>query len=166
MGRYLRGSVDESMLLGTLAAKDVILQAFGDTVKDRTFISSLIARYSITAFTKSTSDGPILVGVCHSDYTAAEVEEWIENADSWDEGNMIQQEIAKRKIRMVGTFQNPVDEAAADVLNDGKPIRTKLNWILNQGQTLNLWAYNQGGSPLATTDPVVQAFGHANLWPR
>ncbi len=154
------------MLLGTLAAKDAILQAVGDTVKERTWVSSVRALWTLAAFTKSTSDGPIMVGLAHSDYTAAEIEEWIENSDSWDEGNLVQQEIAKRKIRMVGVFLNPVDEAASSRLNEGKPVTTKCGWILNAGQTLSIWGYNMGGSPLATTDPTVQAFGHANLWPR
>lgn len=164
--RYLRGSVDEALALGTLAALDVIAAAFGDTVNERTFVSSVVFRWSLSAFTKSTGDGPILVGVSHSDYTAPEIEEWIENSDSWDEGNLVQQEIAKRKIKMVGTFDNPADEAEVSILNDGKPITTKCKWILNQGQTLNLWVYNMGSSPLATTSPVVACFGYANLWPR
>ncbi len=164
--RYLRGSMDESMLLGTLAAKDVISQAVGDTVKERTYLSSVVARWSITSFTKSTGDGPILVGVAHSDYSAAEIEEWLENSGSWDEGDLVQQEIAKRKIRQVGFFENPIDEADSVVLNYGKAINTKCGWILNTGQTVQIWAYNAGGSPLATTDPIVQAFGHGNLWPR
>ncbi len=164
--KYLRGSVDESLALTTLAAKTVAEQVFGDTVNERTFVSSVVLRWSLTAFTKSTGDGPIMCGISHSDYSAAEIEAWIENADSWDEGNLVQQEIAKRKIRMVGVFENPIDEADSVVLNYGKSIRTKCGWILNQGQSLNLWGYNMGTSPLATTAPVLQAFGHANLWPR
>ncbi len=166
MGRYLRGSVDETLTLGTLAGKDAIAQAFGDTVNERTYVSSIVARYSLAAFTKSTADGPILCGIAHSDYTAAEIEEWIENSDSWDEGNLVQQEIATRKIRQVGVFDNPIDEASVSVLNDGKPITTKLGFILNQGQTLQVWGYNMGTGALGTTSPLVLVFGHANLWPR
>ncbi len=164
--KYLRGSVDEGMDLGTLAAVDAISQIFGDTVNERSFVSSVVLRWSIRNFTKGANIGPILVGVAHSDYTAGEIEEWIENQDSWDEGNLVQQEVAKRKIRMVGTFDATVDASASLVLNDGKPIRTKCGWILLQGQSLQLWAFNQGSAALATTDPKVQCFGHANLWPR
>ncbi len=136
MGKYLRGSADESLSLGTLASKDVISQGFSETVDERTFISSFVARWSMTAFTKSTGDGPILVGIVHSDYTAAEIEEWIENAGSWNEGNLTELEKGARKIRQVGVFENPIDEADSVVLNYGKPIRMKCGWILNQGQTL------------------------------
>ncbi len=166
MGRYIRGSVAESMVLGTLAAKTAVGQVFGDTVTERTLISSIVARYSMTAFTKSTGDGPILVGVAHSDYAVSEIEAWIETTGSWKEADLVQREVGARKIRMIGIFENPIDEAATSVLNDGKMIKTKLNWILTQGQSLDLWAYNQGTSALATTSPLVQAFGHVNLFPK
>ncbi len=166
MGKYIRGNIDHGLQLSTLAAKDVIETQFSSTVNERTLISSVVAKYSLTAFTKSTGDGPIMVGLSHSDYNAAEIEEWIENTGSWNETDLVNQEIAGRKIRQIGTFENPADEAETSVLNDGKPIKTKLNWIVLQGQSLNLWAYNMGSSPLATTDPLVQCFGHANLWPR
>ncbi len=164
--KYLRGSVDHSLLLGTLAAKDVISSLIGDTVKERAWLSSMSLRWSMTAFTKSTGDGPIVVGIAHSDYSASEIEVWLENTGSWDEGDLVNQEIAKRKIRQVGIFENPIDEADSVNLNYGKAIWTKCGWILNAGQTVQVWAYNAGTSALATTSPDVQAFGHANLWPR
>ncbi len=166
MGRYLRGSIDDEVVATVLAAKDVVSANLGQTVNERTLISSIVARYSMTAFTKSTGDGPIMVGVAHSDYTDTEIEEWIENTGSWNETDQIGREVAGRKVRMIGIFENPIDEAASAVLNDGKPIKTKLNWILTQAQTLSLWVYNMGTSPLATTAPVIRAEGHANLWPR
>ncbi len=166
MGRYIRGNVDEFNGLGTLAAKTVAAVPFDETVNGRTLVSSMVATHSMTAFTKSTGDGPIMVGVAHGDYTVAEIEEYLESTGSWDEGNLIDQETSKRKIRRIGKFENPIDEAAVAVLNDGKPIKTKLNWILNDGATLQYWAYNLGTSALATTSPIVNAEGHVNLWPR
>ncbi len=166
MGKYLRGSVDESLALGTLAAKTVVGIAFDETVNERTLVSSVVARYAITGFTPGTGDGPILIGLAHGDYTDAEIEAWIENTGSWNEGDLVNQEIAARKIRRIGIFEIPDAETLAAVLNDGKPMKTKMNWILLQGQTLRLWAYNLGVSAIATTSPEVSAQGHANLWPR
>ncbi len=166
MGKYIKGQVQETVTLTTLAAKTLVSATFSQAVNERTLISSLVATYAMTAFTKSTGDGPILVGIAHSDYDDAEIEATIEAGDSWDEGNLINQEITARKVRRIGIFDNPADEAESVVLNDGKPIKTKLNWILLQGQSLKLWAYNMGSSPLATTAPIVSADGHANLWPR
>ena len=135
-----------------------------ETVEERTRCSSLDATWSMSNFTPAQGDGPILVGVAHSDYTAAEIEEVIENTGSWTEGSKVEQEIAKRLVRVIGTLRSLTGATENDVLNDGKPIKTKLNWILNSGDTLKIWAYNIGGSALATTDPEVNVFGHANLW--
>ncbi len=166
MGRYIRGDMDEQLALSTLAAKTAVKGNFDQVVNGRTFVSSVVATWALSEFTKSTGDGPILVGIAHGDYSAAEIEAWIENSGSWDEGDLVQQEVGKRKIRRVGIFHTPDDEAQAVVLNDGKPIRTKCGWILNDGATLSHWAYNLGTSALATTSPTLNTQGHANLWPR
>ncbi len=164
MGRYLKGTVDEDLQLSTLAAKTVVSVAFDESAVEKTLVSSIVAAYSMRGFTIASSDGPILVGLAHSDYTVTEIKEWIENPASWDPGDKIAQERAKRLIRKIGVFENTSADLGADVLNDGKPIKTKLNWSLTTGKTIQLWAYNMGSSALATTDPLVSAEGHANLW--
>ncbi len=166
MGRYIRGAVDEEMAIGTLAAKDVISTGFDQTVVERTLVSSIVATYSLKNVTPSATAGPLLVGVAHSDYTAAEIEEFVENTLSWAEQDQIGQEIAKRKIRRVGIFENRGGVEEASVLNQGRPVKTKLNWILTTGQGLQSWAYNMGTLAYATTDPSVDIQGHVNLWPR
>jgi len=166
MGRYIRGGVDETLTLTTLASRTVVSDIFDEVVNGRTLLSSMVGIWTMQNFTKSTGDGPILVGLAHPDYSAAEIEEWLETTDSWDEGNLIEKEISNRKIRKIGIFENPVDEAASVVLNHGAPIKTKLNWMLQQGTTLRWWAYNLGTSALATTAPTVHLEGHANLWPQ
>ncbi len=166
MGKYIRGNVDERFALGTLAARTGIIKQFDDVVNERTLVSSLQATWAMTDFTSATGDGPIYLGVAHGDYTLAEIEEFIETTNSWDEGNLISQEIAKRKIRIAGIIQSSDAPADVQVLNDGKPVKLKLNWILLQSQTLQAFAYNSGSSALATTDPQVTIVGHANLFPK
>ncbi len=167
MGRYIRGGVDENLGLGTLAASALVSADFDETVRERTLISSLVASWSLSNWTPIASVGPIVVGVAHSDYTDAEIEAYIENLESWDEGDKIGQEIGRRKIRRVGQFAvTAVGDVGVMVLNDGKPIKTKLNWILNAGQTLSYWAYNQGTAAVATTNPDVRLQGHVNLFPK
>ncbi len=163
-GRYIRGRIDEGLALGTLAAKTLVVDTWDDTVTERSLVSSIVAAWSLDELT--SNQGPIMVGVAHSDYTAAEIEEVIENAGSWTEGDKISQERAKRLVRTIGIFAGEDTQAgAADwTLNDGKPIKTKLNWILNVGQTLDMWAYNMSADALTTTVPILQAQGHANLW--
>ena len=165
-GKYIRGSVDEFLSLGTLAGKVVISEIFDETVNERSLISSIVATWTLRNYSKATDDGPVMVGVAHSDYSSAEIEEVLENTGSWSEGSKIEQETSKRLVRVIGTFAPmPVDVNDAAGLNDGKPIKTKLNWIVNQGQSLQVWAYNLGSGALGAS-PIVSVNGHANIWPR
>lgn len=168
MGRYIRGNVDETMDLGTLAARTLQAEAFDEAVNERTFISSLVASWSLGDMTDADDVGPIMVGVAHGDYSAAEIEEFIENTGSWDEGDLVQQEVGQRKIRVVGIFETApaASVVAVRTLNEGRPIKTKLGWILLQAQTIDVWAYNLGSAALSTTAPNLHLQGHVNLWPR
>ncbi len=167
MGRYLRGNVDEELALTALAAKDVVGAVFDEVVNERTRVTSIEATWSLANFTPIANAGPVIVGVAHGDYTDAEIEEWIEQSGQWNEGNLVSsREVAKRLIRQIGAFETPDDAADISVLNDGKSIKTKLNWILLQGQTLRIWAFNSGSAAIATTVPQVGANGHVNLFPQ
>ncbi len=167
MGRYIRGNVDDTLTVGLLASKDVVGAVFDEVVDGRTYISSLKAVWSMKGVTLTAAAGPIVVGVAHSDYSDAEVEEWIENTGQWNEGDLVAREIGNRKIRQVGVFEDPDSgPTEAVTLNDGKPITTKLGWILVEGQTLRLWAFNSGLAAMAVSSPEVAINGHVNLWPR
>ncbi len=166
MGKYIKGTVDESTSFAALASKDVATAIMDETVNERTLVSSIVATWSLRNFTPIANAGPILVGVAHSDYSDAEIEEYLEATGSWDEGDLVQQEVAQRKIRRIGIFDTPSAAEDTAVLNDGKPIKSKLNWMMLQGQSLQIWVYNLGSAAVATSTPVVDAAGHVNLWPR
>ncbi len=163
--RYTRGNIRDNMALGTLAAADVITTSLGN-VNGRTKISSIVATHSMSGFTVTDNVGPIMVGVCHGDYSDQEVEDWIEQSESssWDRGDLPAKEISDRKIRKIGTFQQVGQSLGTQSLNDGRPVKTKLNWVLEDGQSIRLWAYNTGTVAVGTTDPQVVTDGHANLW--
>ncbi len=163
MGRYIRGGVNETLSLGSLAPSTLVGVLFDEVVNERTLVSSIDATYTLSDVAQAANRGPILIGVAHGDYTDAEIEAVIEMTDSWDEGNKVEQEIANRKVRKICTLQT--ESATAQVVaNDGKPIKTKLNWILLQGQTLRLWGYNLGTAALVAG--AIRLEGHANLFPK
>ncbi len=143
--RLIKGNVDESLALGTLANNTLVGANFGDIVQERTFALSMNATWLLRDST--ALEGGLVVGVAHSNYTDSEVEAYIENTGFWDEGDLSNQEIARRKVRVVGTFGALGEDVA---LNDGKPIKTVLKFILNQGATLKLFAYNRSGAALTT----------------
>ncbi len=161
--RYVRGNLDIDIALGTLAGKTGLFGA-SDTVVDRMRISSIKAVYSLSNVTVLGNAGPVLVLVAHSDYTLAEVEQFIELGTSWSEADQIDKEIQSRKIRRIGVLDIVTSTGGAAALNDGKPITTKLNWTVTNGLGLNFVAYNMGTGAFATTDPNVNINGHANLW--
>ncbi len=163
--KYLRGQIDSQIPLTTLGANTLVGQDANDVLEEQAYLSSVKLAWALQGFTPTGDAGPILVGVAHSGYSDAEIEEWIENLASWEIGAPRNQEIAKRMIRRVGVFFAPAQATETARLNNGMPIRTKCGWTLATGQTVRMWAYNTGSSAVATTVPDVTVQGHANLWP-
>ncbi len=162
--KFLSGTIDFDLALTTLGAKTLVGAVFSETVVDTTRISSIKATYTLSDKTAGANIGPIICGVAHSDYTDAEVEEWIEQAGSWDLGDKQTQEVRSRLVRQVGVFDDPSGPTVSARLNDGRPVKTKLNWLLAEGDGLRFWCYNTGNAAIATTVPNFHVFGKANLW--
>ncbi len=164
--RYIKGMIDEQLVIGTLAGRTLARAGGDEQVSERTFASSIVASWTLSEVTLEANVGLLMVGLAHSDYSAAEIEQVIENTGSWDEGDLVQQEIAKRKVRIVGIFGQAGQQAVGwDVLNEGRPIKTKLGWILTTGDGLAYWAYNLGTGAFSTTVPEMDVQGHINLFP-
>ncbi len=94
----------------------------------------------------TTGDGPLTVGICHSDYSNTEVKECLESGASIDQGDKIAQEQGNRLVRIVGSMLPGEEEN----LNDGKPIKTRLNWMIDIGSAVNVFVYNEGSGSLTT----------------
>lgn len=160
---YLKGQVNETLDLGTLGADALVVDTFDEVVEESSLLSSIVATWSLDGIV--AGQGPILFGVAHSDYTAAEIEEVLENTGAWKQGDKISQEKAKRLVRIIGTFVGTQGTGTNDAKwNDGRPVKTKLNWRLQTGQTLDMWAYNISQAALTTAAPKMRAVGHVNLW--
>ncbi len=137
--RYFQVSISNS--LGAIAAGDVVKLDQGNTVTDRVY--ALWAK-GVWSFQENTAgEGPLMVGLSHSDYTAAEVEECLEAGGSWDEGDKVANEQAARKVRRVGIFDGIADE---ERLRDGQQMFTKLGFYIEDGKTIASWARNQDAS--------------------
>ncbi len=109
----------------------------------------------------SADQGPITFGYAHSDYTVGEIKECIEAAAAISVGNKVAQEQANRLVRVIGSFQ-PVDTGEAE-FNDGKPVSTKLNWLIPIGDEVDIFAYNDDTGDL-TTGGRISATGQ--MWVR
>ncbi len=162
MKRYLRGNIEEELNLGTLAVRSLVADTWDESPEEKTLISSIECTWALDGLT--APQGPIAFGIAHSDYSDAEIEAVLENAGSWDAGSKVEQEVAKRLVRQIGVFVGDSDATGDAKFNDGKPMKTKLNWQLVTGDTLKMWGYNIGATALATTTPVIKCNGHANLW--
>ncbi len=161
---YLRGQIDLSIDLGTLAPATGIKTSNTDTVNENTWVTSVECTYQANNITQAAGLGPLRVLICHSDYSLVEVEEWIESSNSWNTGDLISQEIMKRKIRNVGILGPGLGTDWN--INDNMPVKTKLNWQLTTGQTVAFVLYNTGTAAFATSDPDVEISGVAHLWPQ
>ncbi len=103
-------------------------------------------------------EGPITVGYAHSDYTVTEIKECLEATAAINLGDKGAQERANRLVRIVGTLRGVGGSSA---LNDGKPISTKLNWLINVGKQVNIFMFNED-TTLLTTGAFVNVAG--DMW--
>ena len=104
-------------------------------------------------------EGPVFVGYAHADYSVTEVKEALEAEAAMVTNNKVANEQAARLVRLVGSM----DFASEDgVLNDGRPITTKLNWAIPLGGNVNTFAYNRSGGTL-TTGAVTTLSGKARI---
>ncbi len=154
--------IASSIQIAALASSDVVAGAISGTLSEQTRIVSAELAYSITDLGAEVDDGQE-IGLNHSDYTAAEVEEALEAATSMDFGDKIAQERANRLVRSLGFASGRAIADQSIALNDGKPIKTRLNWLLTTGDTLNVWVRN-GSDTVYTTGAALAVVGH--LWVR
>ncbi len=163
--KYISGAINQEIeMADPFAGKKFIGENVAQTVVDTTRVTTVRNTYSMNNFTPGADIGPFQVYVAHGNYTDAEVEEFIEQATSWDLGDMVAKEIRSRRIRLIGVFENPKAVAETARLNDGRPITTKLNWVLAEGDTVKFGLYNSGGIAATTTVINLHVFGKANLW--
>ncbi len=142
-------TVREDLQLGALLAVSLIAGALSSNSDNEYRAISLRSTYALSDFT--AGEGPLTIGVAHGAYSAAEIEEWVESQTAMTRTNLAVIEQSKRMVRQIGTFPGI---SANEVLNDGKPIHTKLNWSIPSGSNIDLWCYNQGNGTLTTSAEI------------
>ncbi len=143
--------------LGALVKLTAAIGALSGTSDAQYRLISADHTWALRDFT--AGEGPIVVGYAFGDYTIAQIKAYLENSASISPGNKASQEIAGRWIRKVGTFAGA---EVSETLNDGRPIKTRLNWAVPIGSTVNAFAYNSDDLQDLTTGGVVDLDG--NLW--
>ncbi len=136
--------ISSSSAIGALAAADVVVNAVTNTASGKMRFNSVTARYGVSGGTNP--EGPVIFGLAHSDYTAAEIEECLEAGGSIDLGDKIAREQANRLVRRIGI----IDMDPNAIFNDGRPVKTKLNWLMAVGDQLSLWIFNKDQATLTT----------------
>ncbi len=145
--------VSEKLALGALASGSIVVVDFDDSVNDSTFLLSLEAVWSIQD--KTPDQGSIAFGVAHSDYSSTEIGEWFSATGAWDMGDLVAREFNARKIRQIGSFAGAL---AQETINNGLAVKTPLKFMIEEAQTLQVWAINEDASPL-TTGAVISCNG-------
>ncbi len=156
-----RVRVQQALGPGALAAGDVTVGPLTAVTTDPLRVVSVKFQYAMTSVKALTDDG-FEFGLAHSDYSAAEIEECLENQAAIDLGDKIAQEQANRLVRSIGIITGSVVTVNAGItFNDGIPVHTKLNWRLSSGDSLNLWIRNATDTVWTTGSQLVS---NGDMW--
>ncbi len=156
-----RVRVATSPAIGALASEDVTTVALTDVTTDKLRLISFNATYNWVDLA-AIIDGGLEFGLAHGDYSAAEIEECLEAAGGIKLGDKIENEKANRLVRRIGVISGEVATSGQEKqFNSGRPVKTKLNWLLPAGIALNIW-FRNGSGVVYTTGSSMAVLG--DLW--
>ncbi len=136
--------ITPELALATLASDTAVTVTTTGTSDSQYRCISILATWALRGLT--AGDGPVTVGYAHGDYTVAEIKECLESTNAISQGDKIAGEKTNRLVRIVGTFGT----AGPGILNDGRPIKTRLNWAIMVGEQVNMFAFNEDTAALTT----------------
>ncbi len=152
--------VAASLAIGALATKDVVAGPGMNTSANPYRLMSVDLAYSLTDLAALIDDGQEF-GLAHSDYTAAEIEECLESQGAIDIGDKIAQEQANRLVRIIGQFTGAPGSDGNKDFNDGRKLKTKLNWAMGIGDSLEIWVRNASDTVYTTGSNLV---ANGDMW--
>ncbi len=148
--------VNASLTLSTLANNTVLSGGLLGTLTEDFFVISADLQWTIRDL--AVGEDPITVGLAHGDYTVGEILEALD-VTFLGPGTKIEQERSRRLIRRVGAFMGIIASPGGQHLNDGKSIKTKCKFVIQNGKDLNAYAVNRSGVANLATGAIVQIFG-------
>ncbi len=158
MKNYVKQRIVDAVTIGALAQNALAADDLGTALEEEGRISSLDGIWTIRGGTNT--EGPIVFGVAHPDYTAAEIEACLESQNTGP-NSRIESEVARRLVREIGVILDVVGDPS---FNDGRPVKTKLNWPVGEGMTpVKGWVLNIGTGQM-TTGALLLFVGKANLF--
>ncbi len=157
--------VAQNITIGALAAFSLVKGTLYPASTNPYRIVSSDLSYQVVDLGATIDDGHE-VGLAHGDYTATEIEECVESQSAIDLGDLLAQERTNRLVRTIG-FASGGSGAATDQslsVNDGKPVKTKLNWKIGIGDTVDAWIRN-GSDTIWTSGATLAIIGHVWVTP-
>ncbi len=144
---------DFNRTLTTLADGAVTtINLLGSNLTREAYAISCDCYWTIKGLT--AGEGPLEVGFAHSDLSTTEITEAL-SAEPTSPGEIIEREQSSRPVRYAGMFSGI---GSNEVLNNGKHMRTKLGFTLDDGQNVVMYVANVAGLAL-TTGGVIRGIG-------
>ncbi len=151
--RFRQANFTDTTGLGTLASVTAAVAALTNGVSDSCRVTSVKAAFVWDD--AADSDGPLIVGFAHSDYSVTQIKEYIESTDALDWGDKAAQEQSSRQVRIAGVLHAPEFIKLATR-------KYKLNWLLAEGDTINQFIFNSGAA--LTTGSEMLCMGQVNAF--
>lgn len=152
--------VASAVAIGALAAFDVVGGDLMGASTNGYRVTSIKAAWNISDLGAAIDDGQEF-GIAHGDYSDTEIEEALEAAAAIDIGDQVEQEKANRKVRSLGFFTGAQVADGSLSYNEGRPVKTKLNWYIGIGDTIKMWVRN-GSDTVYTTGATLDVIGE--MW--
>jgi len=142
-----RVRITPELNLGVLATDTAITGGLTPTGAHMYRAISIIAVWNVQNMI--AQEGPVTVGYAHGDYSVTDIKECLEAQGAIQFDDKDDQEQANRLVRVVGTL-----DRENSVLNNGRPVKTRLNWLIGPGHNINMFAFNESTSNVETGSSI------------
>ncbi len=139
----------DRMVLLTLASKTVIKQDTPPAITEDFRILKTRILPNMEGATDAEADGPIIIGIADDELTVTEIKEALE-ATPLDPNDNVSNERAMRPVFVLGQLEFLAAASAGVLTAPQTPWIDKRPWTYSNAAGWTIFAYNVGGSALAT----------------